>query len=118
MLAAALVLACALQVWLRPAGWQVFATGALTGLLLFLPMYLLRGMGAGDIKLMATIGAFAGPLLTLQIAAGTCLAGGALSLGYLSAPRQSAKSRMPYVPAIAMGTLAVLAWHLPGNGPA
>jgi prepilin peptidase CpaA len=36
--------------------------GLATGLLLFLPLYLLRGMAAGDVKLMATVGAFTGPL--------------------------------------------------------
>jgi prepilin peptidase CpaA len=42
--------------------------GWLTGLLLFLPLYLLRGMAAGDVKLMATVGALAGPAATVEIA--------------------------------------------------
>ena len=36
--------------------------GALCGLLIFLPLYLLRGMAAGDVKMMATVGLFVGPL--------------------------------------------------------
>ncbi|MFD2365220.1 prepilin peptidase [Pseudoduganella sp. GCM10020061] len=111
LIAAALALAFVLQLWLAPAGWLMFLAGALTGFLLFLPMYLLGGMGAGDVKLMLAIGAFAGPGLTLQIAAASCIAGGGLSLGYLSAPRTSAKSHMPYGPAIAMGTATVLAYR-------
>ena len=36
--------------------------GAAAGLALLLPMYLLRALGAGDVKLMAMCGAFLGPL--------------------------------------------------------
>jgi prepilin peptidase CpaA len=54
--------------------------GAATGLLVFLPLYLLRGMAAGDVKFMAAVGAFSAPLVTLQIALVAVLAGGALSL--------------------------------------
>lgn len=111
LVAAALALAFGLQLWFSPAGWLIFAAGALTGFLLFLPLYLLRGMGGGDVKLMIAIGAFAGPVLAFQIAVGACVAGGGLSLGYLTAPRTSAKSPMPYAPAIAMGAAAVLAYR-------
>ncbi len=50
--------------------------GALAGLLIFMPLYLLKGMGAGDIKLMTVIGLYAGPNLTLDIALVTALIGG------------------------------------------
>lgn len=50
--------------------------GAVAGLLIFMPLYLLKGMGAGDIKLMAVIGLYAGPDLTLDIALLTALMGG------------------------------------------
>jgi prepilin peptidase CpaA len=50
--------------------------GAVTGLFIFMPLYLLKGMGAGDIKLMAVIGLYAGPHLTLDIALLTALIGG------------------------------------------
>lgn len=91
--------------WHPPAGLA-------TGLLLFLPLYLAGGMGGGDVKLMAAVGAFAGPALALQIALATCIAGGALSLGFLTAPRVSRHSTMPYGPSIAIGTLAVLAFSM------
>ena len=113
LVAVALALALVLQLWLTPAGWFICAAGALTGFLVFLPFYLLGGMGGGDIKLMIAIGAFAGPALTLQIAAAVCIAGGGLSLGYLSAPRTTAKQHMPYGPAIALGTTVVLAYWFP-----
>jgi prepilin peptidase CpaA len=59
--------------------------GALTGLLLFLPLYLLRGMAAGDVKLMATVGAFADPAVTFEIAILTWCVGGVMALVMLVA---------------------------------
>ncbi len=54
--------------------------GLAVGLLLFLPLYLLRGMAAGDVKLMAVVGAFTGPELAWQIALATCCYGGVMAL--------------------------------------
>lgn len=54
-------------------------TGALTGLLVLLPVNLLRLMGAGDVKLMAMAGAFgAGFQAALWMALYTLAAGGLL----------------------------------------
>lgn len=50
------------------------------GLVILLPLYMLRAMGAGDIKLMATIGAFVGPSSMLIITIYVLLAGGILAL--------------------------------------
>jgi prepilin peptidase CpaA len=55
-------------------------SGLLVGLLLFLPLYLLRAMGAGDVKLLAMVGAFLGPLQTLYAALAIMIVGGALAL--------------------------------------
>ncbi len=54
--------------------------GAVAGFFLFLPLYLLRGMAAGDVKLMAMVAAFTGPQRGLEIAAVSYLIGGALAL--------------------------------------
>ncbi|MGF6606661.1 prepilin peptidase CpaA [Paraburkholderia sp. WSM4175] len=54
--------------------------GLLTGGGLFLPLYLMRGMGAGDVKLMAAVGAFVGPNLALEIVLGTWAIGGIWAL--------------------------------------
>ena len=44
-----------------------------------MPLYLLRGMGAGDVKLMAAVGAIAGPSNWFFIFLLTCILGGFLA---------------------------------------
>ncbi len=51
--------------------------GLLLALAVYLPLYLLRGMGAGDVKLMAAVGALVGPGNWFQIFIATALLGGA-----------------------------------------
>jgi prepilin peptidase CpaA len=57
--------------------------GALCGLLLFLPLYLLRGMAAGDVKMMATVGLFVGPYDALQVGVFTWCVGGLMALAII-----------------------------------
>lgn len=57
--------------------------GFATGLLMFLPFYLVRGMAAGDVKMMATIGAFTGPSVALQIGLNAWCAGGIMALAVI-----------------------------------
>jgi prepilin peptidase CpaA len=57
--------------------------GLACGLAATLPFYLLRAMGAGDVKLMAMSGAFLGYPDAVWAIAGSFLAGGVLSLAYL-----------------------------------
>src|SRR3990170_1960700 len=54
--------------------------GWAAGIALFLPMYLLRGMGAGDVKLLGAGGAWFGPMGAVWSALYTALAGGILAL--------------------------------------
>lgn len=54
--------------------------GFAVGLGTLLPFYLLRAMGAGDVKLMAMIGAFLGPASILGAVLMTFLAGGILAI--------------------------------------
>lgn len=63
--------------------------GATLGLILFLPLYVLGAMAAGDVKLMATVGAFTGPLLVFQIALATYCIGGVLALAIVLALRRA-----------------------------
>jgi prepilin peptidase CpaA len=54
--------------------------GAATGLLVFLPLYCLRGMAAGDVKLMAAAGFFSTPIEVLHLALLSVCAGGLIAL--------------------------------------
>jgi prepilin peptidase CpaA len=67
---------------LLPAGIGLFDSfsGWGVGLLLLLPLYLLRVMGAGDVKLIAMVGAFLGPQAILILALYAMVTGGMLSI--------------------------------------
>lgn len=55
------------------------------GFIVFLPLYLLGVMGAGDVKLMAMVGAFLGPVDTIWVLLYTMIVGGVLSLIFVLA---------------------------------
>lgn len=100
------------------------AAGWVTCLLCFLPFYALRGMAAGDVKLMAAVGAFIGPGPGLAAAMFALLAGGLISIisiatacgptvffggnRHSDAFRLALKRRIPYAGAIAAGTSFLL----------
>ncbi|HKY20077.1 MAG TPA: prepilin peptidase [Vicinamibacterales bacterium] len=69
-------------------GWPGLGTSAagwVVGFLLFLPFFLLRGMGGGDVKLLAALGAWFGPAGMLVLAFYTAMAGGVIALGVVLA---------------------------------
>jgi prepilin peptidase CpaA len=121
-------------------GWAGFSDsglGLLAGLGIMLIPFVLGAMGAGDVKLMAAIGALKGPHFVLSVAVYASLAGGLLAVSYLIRQRrlgatlrylsfgwlpalqgkgQKAGS-IPYAPAIAAGALlALLPWSLVSLG--
>ena len=55
------------------AGWFV-------GAAIFFPVFVLGGMGAGDIKLLGAIGAWLGPMTALLVALYSGIAGGIMAL--------------------------------------
>lgn len=127
-----------------PAGAGLFATpagarglgfalaGFGLGLVLLMPFYALRTMGAGDVKLMAVIGAFTGPAGVAGAVLLTMIAGGVLAIavtlwsgqlaavmlnlqqmlrgaaGMKLAPPSQATGKLPYAVAIGCGTLLQL----------
>lgn len=117
---------------LSNAGLYSALKGAGLGLVVMLPLYLVGGMGAGDVKLMAAVGSFTGPTIVLWAACcslivGACIAvfivlrNGELVNFYrryivmISArtliPAEEgsiAKRRFPYALSIATGTLIAL----------
>jgi len=62
------------------AGGMTAAAGWLTGLVIFLPFFALGGMGGGDVKLLAALGAWLGAYDTLYLALYSGVAGGALAV--------------------------------------
>ena len=74
-------------------GWTgagVSISGWLVGVAFFLPLFVLGGMGAGDVKLLGAIGAWLGPAATVWVALFSAIAGGVMGLvvavysGYLT----------------------------------
>jgi prepilin peptidase CpaA len=65
----------------REAGFLWALEGLGVGLALLLPFYLLRAMGAGDVKLMAMTGAFLGFPGTIFAVLWSVAAGGVLAIG-------------------------------------
>ncbi len=53
------------------------------GFFLLFPVYLLGGMGAGDVKALAALGTWLGPALTLTLFFYMALAGGLMAIGVL-----------------------------------
>lgn len=95
-------------------------TGAVLGLMCLLPFFLLRMMGAGDIKLMAMVGAFVGPGGVIAAVLATMLAGGGVAswvwwrakktaVGATAQPVDLKAMRVPYAVAILIGTVTALA---------
>jgi prepilin peptidase CpaA len=106
------------------------ALGLVVGLALMLPGHLLGATGAGDVKLMAAVGALVGPLIVVKAFLFTAVAGGVLAVivalrrrrlavtfagtaRLLATPAEARgelqaappSSRFAYGPAIAVGSL-------------
>jgi prepilin peptidase CpaA len=123
-----------------PGAFLLAALGGMgVGLVVFLPFYVLRGMAAGDVKMMVVIGAFTGPEEVFKIAVLTWCIGGLIALvlvtfsgrlrlalgnlgrmmsgaitpgsGPVAPDGQQSAGSMPYGVAIALGTFSVLVSH-------
>jgi prepilin peptidase CpaA len=140
-------LGCGLVLSLLPATVSPLhaALGAASALAVMLPLWLLRATGAGDVKLLAAVGAFAGVPGIFFVLLFTMLAGGAFALGLAivrgNAMRTSANAfglleqtawaamnghrpdtaavasvgKLPYGVCICIGTSAWIAWQVLGR---
>jgi prepilin peptidase CpaA len=96
------------------------AAGLAAGLVLMLPLYLMRALGAGDVKLMGMVGAYLGLPHTLGAVLLVFITGGVMASllvlyrrGWQVSPTQpsagevtgTSLGRMPYGTSIALGTL-------------
>ena len=115
--------------------------GALVGLMIYLPFYMMRAMGAGDVKLMAALGAFVGTGEVIGLALCVLIAGGVLSVirmvlkrnarlvlsnvkliligmghgGSGFDPATQSADRMPYALSFATGLAVFSYWRLSGG---
>jgi prepilin peptidase CpaA len=113
--------------------------GALAGFGMFLPLYALGSMAAGDVKLMAMVGAFLGPYEALWATLFSLIAGGVCGLliviirgemrrtfsryvlmlrartYFAPAEDEVAGKPFPYAIAILIGTLVSLLWLSTGQ---
>jgi prepilin peptidase CpaA len=101
------------------SGIVVSLAGAALGFAILIPLYALHAMGAGDVKLLAGIGAIVGPQLLLPIALYALIAGGFMSalvlartgrlaivvhqIAVLHRPPTRSGAKAPYAVAIAAG---------------
>ena len=68
------------------AGWAGLGfalAGWVVGILLFIPFFLLRGMGGGDVKFLAALGAWVGPASLLTITFYTAIVGGVMAMAVI-----------------------------------
>ena len=120
-----------------PVGIGSSLAGGVVGLVLFLPFFVLGGMGGGDVKLMGALGSIVGPWSILQLALAAAGVGGCCALivavwsgrlgeilrniarlfgfwarhGLLPSPEQSLETpgalKIPYAVPILIGTLFI-----------
>ncbi|GAC1316455.1 MAG: prepilin peptidase [Chloroflexota bacterium] len=114
-----------LNVWRNGVdGLLTALTGLVLGLVVLLPFYAMRVMGAGDVKLLAGLGAVLGPHVLVSVAVYGALAGGIISavlllragsllnvlneVFVLHRPPTRGGQAAPYGVAIASGTVLML----------
>ncbi len=76
-------------------GWRSCLDGLAAGLIgggVFFVFFLVRGMGAGDVKLMTAVGVWSGMRQLPAVMIATALAGGILALGYMLVHKQASST--------------------------
>jgi leader peptidase (prepilin peptidase)/N-methyltransferase len=98
-------------------GWKESASGALVGGGVFVVIIVASslvlgqpGMGVGDVKLGAMLGAFLGWQLALLSILLSVLVGGPLAAGLMATGRKGRKDPVPFGPFLALGGVISLFW--------
>lgn len=86
--------------------WLAAGLGVLVGMLLTSPLFYLGGFGGADVKLVASLGAWFGPVSLLGLLFWVAIIGGILAM----IAKQRDRKDLAYVPAILMGTLIHACW--------
>lgn len=110
-----LLAALALASFWPGIGWARAVLGGAAGFGILLAIYLVsgKGIGAGDVKLAALVGAATGfPLVFLALAV-AFLTGGIAAVALLISGRLKRRDRMPFGPFLAPAALASLLWGGP-----
>jgi prepilin peptidase CpaA len=114
LLVTALVLHVSLHGW---SGLAAGVSGLLVGLGIFLIPYVKGGMAAGDVKLMAAVGACLGPLQAFVAGSAALIVGGSIGMALMTyryyrsdAPILDVQfsDRFPFASSIAIGTAAAI----------
>ncbi|MCE9663717.1 prepilin peptidase [Halomonas sp. M5N1S17] len=79
-----------------PSGILAATLGLLVGLAILMPGYLMGFTGAGDAKLMASIGTLLGPLGVLQVAIVSMLVGGIVGICFVASSILSRDAISPW----------------------
>ena len=112
--------------WFLPPGWLSSLIGILLGggvlLVIAEAYYRIRGqegLGMGDVKMLAMIGAFLGWPLTLLTLVFASFAGSVVGVGLMAIGRGTMQAALPFGTFLALGALAaaivgepLLAWYL------
>ena len=72
-------------------GWSL--VGTVVGLCLLMPAYAIGGMGAGDVKLLAGVGAWVGGMVTFYAFCVSAILGGVIAVGMVLCQRAWKKHR-------------------------
>lgn len=94
-------------------GFLFSLAGVGVALLVFLPLYLLRTMGAGDVKLMAMSGAFLGPADIFGAMLASMIAGGIFALCYVLVKNTATRMKFNLMSLFQQGFLSALTGTAP-----